>query len=439
MQQSSKRFRTLFCALAWLPCWAFWESLAHAQGYLTPSDVVMPPERASQEAVDLSASRGTLRLFGLDVFPHAAVTSMYDDNLFISHTNPVSDVEWTIAPGFTIVKGDVSTYLPGSVTLAQVRDLLDYSLVEDNARPQRFVGIDYTPAVNIFTEHGVNNNADQFAGFSAGYAFSRLAVGLDQDYSHVAEKNNEVGTRLTHDLYETRLRTRYELTDRTRIEVNGKYSLLDYPDPRYQGFQEVRNEDWFNRQVGAKVNAGIGAAFGFVFPEVQEDQTYEQVMVRGIYRISGKLDLRMTAGGEYRQYGNERDNTLSPVFSLAGIYQMSEKTVFTLDGHRMDYPSPFGDYNYVTLGVYGGVRQELVRGWSVSLSGGYDSIDYVYLLSGPSTSRTDGYFSLRASVEYEMNQHLRASLFYIRRQNDSTVDPYSYGNNMVGLQVAWRY
>ena len=54
----------------------------------------------------------------------------------------------------------------------------------------------------------------------------------------------------------------------------------------------------------------------------------------------------------------------------------------------MDYPSPFGDYNYETLGAYAGVRQELVGGWSVSLALGYDYTDYVYLLSGPSVNRS---------------------------------------------------
>jgi hypothetical protein len=439
MKRRSTLYSGLLALAVYLTAWCVCPIQLYGQGYLTPTDVVMPPEKASQESVDQSAAKASLRFLGLDVFPHATVTAMYDDNLFISHTRPVSDLEWMLAPGLTLIKGDVSTYLPGSVTLVQLRDLLDYSLVDDSARPQRFIGIDYTPSVNVFTEHGENNNVDQFAGLSAGYAFSRLAVGLDQDYSHVDEKNNEAGTRLTRDLYETRLRNRYELTDRTSLEVNGKYSLLDYPDPRYQGFQEVRNENWFNRQVGAKVNAGFGLAFGFVFPQVQSDQTYEQAAVRGVYRLSGKMDLRLTAGAEYRQYGSERSDTVSPVFSLAAIYQLSEKTIFTLDGHRMDYPSPFGDYNYQTLGVYGGVRQELVGGWSVSLSGGYDSIEYVYLLSGPNIGRSDGYFSLRASVDYEMHRRMKASIFYIRRQDDSTMHQYSYVDNMTGIQIGWRY
>lgn len=412
--------------------------LARGQGYLTPTDVVMPPEKASQEVVGQTAAKATLRFGGLDVFPHAAVSAVYDDNLFISHENTVSDLEWSLAPGLTMVAGDVSTYLPGSVTLSQVRDLLDYSLVEDSAKPQRFAGVDYTPSINLFTDHDANNNVDHFAGLSAGYAFSRLAVGLDQDFSRVADKANEVGSRVVRTLYETKLRTRYEFSDRSNLEVNGKYTGYDYAEARYQGFQEVKNEDWFNRQMGAKVSAGLGVVFGFVFPEINADQTYQQVLLRGIYRLTGKLDVRLMAGGEYREYENGRAATIDPVFGIAAIYQPSERTTLTLDGHRMDQPSPFGDYNYVTLGVYAGVRQTIVGSWSVGLSGGYDSIEYVRSRSSANGNRSDGYLSLRASVDYDMNSHIKWALFYILRQNDSTSQNYEYENNMVGLQVTWR-
>jgi len=324
------------------------------------------------------------------------------------------------------------------VTLSQVRDLLDYSLVEDSAKPQRFAGVDYTPSVNVFTEHGVNNNVDHIAGLSAGYAFSRLAVGVEQDYSRVADKANEVGTRIVRTLYETRLRARYEFSDRSRLEVNGKYTRYDYEQANYQGFQELRNEDWFNRQMGAKVSAGLGVVFGYVLPEGNANQTYQQVLLRGIYRLTGKLDVRMMAGGEYREFESGRPATLDPVFGVAAIYQPSERTTLTLDAHRMDQPSPFGDYNYVTLGAYAGVRQTVFGSWSVGLSGGYDNIEYVRSQSRASNTRSDGYLSLRTSLDYDMNSHVKASLFYIRRQNDSTSQRFEYENNMLGLQVAWR-
>ncbi len=427
----------ILVSLAALFGWLFCHALASAQVYLTPGDVVVP-ESASQAALDQSAGQATLRVAGLDVFPHADVTVLYDDNLLISHTNQLSDVEWTLSPGFTVVAGDVSTYLPGSITLAQLRGLLDYSLVEDSAKPQRFVGVDYTPSVNIFTDHSTYTDADHRAGMSAGYTLSKLALGLDQNYSRVAEKDNEIGSRVFQDLYETKLKSRYDLTDRSSFEVNATYTQLDYETSIYQGFQEFRNDDWYNRQVGAKATAGLGVVFGFVFPDVNANQTYQQLLLRGVYRLTDKTAIRLSAGGEYREYDG-RSDTLDPVISATGIYTPTENTTFTLDAHRFDSPSPYGDFNYVTLGVYAGVQQRLFGKWWVELTGGYDSIDYVSLQSGPSTERNDGYYSLRVSVNYQFSRHLNAMVFYTRREDDSSIDTFTYDNNMVGLQVGWRF
>jgi hypothetical protein len=424
-----------FCVLAGLCSLA----VAHGAEYVTPSDVVIPSENASQEALTQSAGQTTLRLAGLDFFPHVAATVMFDDNLLISPSDALSDVEWTVSPGLTVVAGDVTACLPGPITLNQIRGLLNYSLVQDSSKPQRFLGIDYTPAVNFFTDHSQYNNVDQTAGLSAGYAFSRLALGLDQDYSRLAVKDNEIGDRVTVSTYDTKLRTRYELTDRSSIEVNGRYYRLEYADPAYQGYQEFRNDDWFNREVGAKLALGLGLAFGFVSPDGAANQTYQQLLVRGVYRLTGKIELNSFLGVECREYDAGSGNTVDPVFSLSVIYQARPTTTITLEAHRRDEPSPTGDYNYQTLGFSAGVRQLLLGRLSAVLVGGYDNVGYNLLTSGVSNNRSDNYFLVQATLDYELNAHWMTTLFYVHRQDDSNIPTYTYANNMVGARVSWRF
>jgi len=414
-------------------------AIVHAAEYVTPSDVVLLPENASQQALNQSADKATLRFVGLDFFPHAAVTGMFDDNLLISPSHALSDVEWTLSPGLTAVAGDVTACLPGSITLNQIRGLLNYSLMLDSSKPQRFLGVDYTPAVNLFTDHSQFNNVDHVAGLSAGYAFSRLALGLDQDFSRLAVKDNEVGNRVTESTYDTRLRSRYELTDRSSFEINGRYYRLDYEDSTYQGYEEVRNDDWFNREVGEKLALGLGLAFGFVYPEGAANQTYQQVLVRGIYRLTGKIEINSFLGVEYREYDAGRDNTVDPVFSLSVIYQPTPTTTVTLEAHRRDEPSPTGLYNYQTLGFSAGLRQLLLGRLSAVLTGGYDNVGYDLLLPGASNNRSDDYFLAQASLDYELNAHWMTTLFYIHRQDNSNIPNFTYANNMVGARVTWRF
>jgi hypothetical protein len=427
-----------FCFLLSAFCFLFLAS-ALGQDYQVPTDVFVAPEQASQQALDQSLSRTSLRFWGLDLFPYATANTFYDDNILISHTRPISDVHWVFAPGLTVTAGDIATTVPGSVTLTQVRDLAYYSLMGDSSRPQRFVGVNYTPGFNFFTQNPQYNYIDQVENLSAGYNFSRLALGLDQNYAYQHVKSSNVGDLITIGQFDTKLRGRYELSDRSSVEANLRYYWLDYPSEPYQGYQEIRNEDWFNRLLGSRLEVGLGAAFGFAYPQNSPNQAYQDALVRAVYHASGKLDLRTSLGLELREYAADQANTLTPVFSISAAYQPRASTTFGLEAHRNEQPSYNSGYNYLTTGFNVGVRQQLSTPLSAGLTGGYDYIQYVYLGSGQGDHRVDNLFWIRASLNYEFNRHLTASLYYTMQEDDSSQRQYSYTDNIVGIQVEWRY
>jgi hypothetical protein len=412
---------------------------ARGQGYRTPSDVFVLPEKASEETLDQSISRASLRFEGLDLFPHVEVSSIYDDNVLISHTNAINDLRWTLAPGLTVTAGDVAGYVPGSVSLGQLRDLAYFSLLDESSVPQRFIGLDYTPGFNFFTLNPQLNYIDQVQGLAAGYAFSKLALGLDEDFTRMDVKDAGVGDLVTLLRFDTKLRSRYQLNDRSSVEVNALYDRLRYADGLYQGYDEVQNEDWFNRLVGAKLEAGIGAAFGIVYPQASANQTYQQGLVRGIYRLTSKLDFRASMGIEFRQYDSGQSATTEPVFSVSANYRPQASTTLTLEAHRRQEPSYTGTYNQETTGFNAGVRQQLSGGLSATLAGGYEDVTYLQVVSGPSNNRVDNTFWVRASLDYEFNRHLTGALFYTVQQDNSSNANYSYTDNMVGVRAVWRY
>src|SRR5262249_49077060 len=155
-----------------------------------------------------------------------------------------------------------------------------------------------------------------------------------------------------------------------------QYSNFSYEEPGYQAYSEFRNEDWFNRQIGSKLNVGFGATFGWLFPDGSPDQTFEQALVRGIYRLTGKVDVRASAGVEFRQYESGLSGTINPVFSISGIYQPTVSTTITLEAHERVEASPFQDYNTTVIGAYAGVRQQLFSRLYAGLVFGYDNIAY---------------------------------------------------------------
>jgi len=421
------------------PAGACVASCAWAAESLPLSTNPVPSPEAAQAILEQTARGETLRLMGLDLFPHAGARVTYDDNLFISHIGRENDVVCSLTPGLMLATGDVSQSLPGPVTLEQLRNLLYYSLADEATKPRRFLGVDYTPSINFYTEHNDLNNVDQLARLSAGYNFSRLTIGLDFDFTRAQVKDNSVGNLVTIAQYDARLRTRYDFTDVTSLEVDGEYFRFNYADPRFQGYQDFRNEDWLNRQFGEKLSAGLGAAFGYLEPENSPEQTYEQALVRAVYRLTGKSYLSASAGVEVRQFRTGAPDAVTPVFRVAGIYQPWVNTTFTLEAYRLQDPAPFNNLNYIELGAGAGVRQLLLNRWYAGLTAGYDNVQYNQIQQTQATVRTDNYWFAQLNLDYEFNPHWTATLFYTFSSDDSDVPTFSYYNDLVGARITWRY
>jgi hypothetical protein len=401
-------------------------------------EIIVPSEIASRETLRLSAEQSTLRFAGLDLFPHVSGMVNYDDNILISHINQMDDFVWTFSPGLTLAAGDVGAYLPGSVTLEQLRNLLYYSTVDDVSKPSRFFALDYTPSFNVYTVHSENDNTGQSAKFSGAYALTRLALSLDADFTDEYVKDTAVGDLIQVYRYDANLRSRYDLTDRTSLEINGLYNGYQYALPQYQGYNEIKNEDWLNRQFADRLNLGVGLGFGFVFPEASPDQTYQQLLARAIYRLTGKLYFNSALGVELREYGGGQSDTVKPLFSLTGTYDVREGTTLTLEAHRRDEPSFTAGQNVTELGASIGARQLLFGRLYATAYLGYDYYEYATTAAGGSTTRTDNYFFGRLRFDYEFNRHVTGSLFYTYYRDHSNDVIYSFDDNVVGLQLTWR-
>ena len=341
-----------------------------AEDAIKLSTEAVPSPAAAEAILDHTAHETTMRLGPLDLFPHAAVSVAYDDNLLITRADRLDDVEWSMAPGLMVALGDVSSSLTSPVSIDKLRGLLYYSLADNESRPRRFVGLDYTPTVNVYTDHSEFNNVDQAVRLSSGYNFSRMTVGLDFDFRYGQVKDNGVGNLVTIADYDARLRTCYDLSEITRFELNGEYLRLDYIEPDYQGYQDFRSDLWLDRQFDDKLSTAVGVALGYLQPEDDPEQTYEQVLVRGVYRLTGKSYLSASGGFEVRQFRTLADDAVRPVFSVTGVSQPWVNTTVTIEGHRREDTAPFEGQNYLQLGASANVRQRLLNRFSAGLGGG---------------------------------------------------------------------
>ena len=87
------------------------------------------------------------------------VRGVWDDNIFLSHTNKVSDFYFAIEPMITIGVGDVA------------------------GRNRSYLRLDYMPSAILFVDHSDQDAFNQLIILTGGYSSGRLTLTLYQDRS----------------------------------------------------------------------------------------------------------------------------------------------------------------------------------------------------------------------------------------------------------------
>lgn len=408
---------------------------------VTPEDIVAPSERAAREMLAKPPPKsGMVRYAGFELFPSVSSSIMYDDNINIQSGAAVeSDLIWSLAPGVTILGGNAGIELPPGITFGGLRSVARQPDLAFSGEPAKMLLLNYIPTIKIFADYDQYNTVDQLVQFTGIYSLARLILGLDQDYVKSLDTITDVGARTPSEIFTTRLSSMYQLNDRASFEVNGQYVNTSYEDPRFFGSRQWENQNWFNRQMSGKVNAGLGLRLGYWDVDGSESQTYQQVVLRAIYRFAEKMDVTATVGGEWRQYGGGAPGTLKPIFQIGANYRPVDATTIFLEMHRFQQTSASsGVQNYTDIAVSIGVRQRVFNKWFASVGGSYGVNNYYATQSGTSTSRSDTLYSARIGLDYQFTERWSAGAFYQYRGVSANVYP-GYDNNQVAIQGSWRF
>ena len=409
----------------------------------TPVSESAPTQDSANDLVrDLtgaSSKTGLLQWHNIKLFPRATVSALSDDNINIQTTAQESDIIWSLSPGGTILAGDPGVPIPEGTTVAGLRMLPRQPYFVPDAQPAKMFLLDYAPTFKYFDSHTQFDNVDEAALMTGVYSFSRLTLGLDQDYVKSKDVIYDVGSRTLYQNLNTRVTSKYDLTDRTSVEVNGEYRNTSYQETQLTGSREWVNQDWVNRQVFSKVTAGVGLRFEYWDINRNPSQTAEQVLARAVYYLAEKLQFTISVGPEWRQYASGSPGTLDPVLSLSATYHPRDSETVTLEGHRYQQVSAStGNENYTLTGFGIGIQQRFAARWFLGVSGGYDTAEYHATTPAAVATRTDNYLTGRIGLDYRFTGHWNAGLFYLYR-GDSPAQGAGYKDDQVGAQVSWAF
>jgi len=364
--------------------------------------------------------------YGLQI----TVRGVYDDNINISQTNQVSDYYFTIEPVLTLGVGDITAH-------------------EDN-----YIRFDYAPSLFLFADHSENDAVQQLIHLEGQHHFSRLTVTLGEEIAILdgtdlrslsdattpgSHANLDVSGRTKFETYNTRMNASYDLSGKTFLSTGFDSLITDYNSSSLFSSAMISENVFLNYRYSDKVVLGVGGTGGYDFvDDPNPDQTFEQANLRVTYQASGKISLNLSGGVEFRQFeGSSRSEYISPVFEISANYQPFDGTRFILSGSRHTYNSGvLAGQDFAETTITASLRQRLVQRFYFAVSGGYQNSDYFSTVSGVAANRQDDYYFIEPSLDFSITRFWTIGGYYLHRQNDSSLQPFSFDDNQVGFRTA---
>ena len=254
---------------------------------------------------------------------------VWDDNIFLSHTNKVSGYYFAIEPVITIGWGDIAGH------------------------SRSYLRIDYMPSGILFVDHSDQDAFNQYLHLSGGYSSGRWTLTLSEDIALLQSANlnsfydttglwanTDASAPTRTNIFYTRLSATYQLTG--KMSLSAEFESPSYAYPGNISNYTVSGGLYLNYELRPKLSVGIGGTFGYTWvDDPGTDQTYEQVNLRLSYEVTAKTSLYASGGVEFRQFDGNRDTYDSPVFEVGVGYRPFSGSNISLAAGRRIYPSGY--------------------------------------------------------------------------------------------------
>src|SRR5215475_7162648 len=356
------------------------------------------------------------------------VRGVWDDNIFLSHTDKTADYYFAIEPQLTLGFGDIE------------------------GRSRSYLRLDYMPSGILFVNHSDEDAFNQLIRLEGGYSTGRLRLSLTQDVALLQSANlnsfiDTTGlwantdasgpTRLN--IFTTRARAEYDLTG--KLFLQGELDSYTYFYPNNISDYTLSGGLYLYYRWLPKVSVGVGGTFGYNWvDDPTPNQSFEQVNGRLNYEVTAKLGLYASAGAEFSQFDGNRDTYTTPVFEVGLTYFPFDGSTFTLAAGRRIYNSGFEPgQDFTNTYVVGRFQQRLFHRLYVGLAAGYENADYFAADNDVNADRNDNYWFIEPSLDVLITRWLSAGVYYLHREDDSNVDFFSFDDNQVGVRATVRF
>jgi hypothetical protein len=382
------------------------------------STAPLAPVQGSEPAqVDDSKFRVHVRL-------ETSVT--FDDNIFIQPRQKQSDVYFGITPliaaGWGTFQADPSTVTGVTSRFPQVeaRGISGNSLL-----------FRYAPSATFFLHHSDQDAVNHDVMLGGHWTSEKLTLDAAGRFQTLSAPDIDVGNRINSQVTSGLFNANYQMTQKTSLD-----SRFALEHDSYQGgldSTDISLATILNYQVLPKTMVGVGTGFGFTTVESGQNQYYEQGLIHLRYLPTYKITLDGTIGIEVRQVVHGSDRT-TPVFEFSASYAAQDSTVIRLAvSRRTETSALFVDQDIERTTIEASIRQRFFQKVFVTLSGGFQHVDYVD--AGTAANRTDNYVYCGVESSLEVTKWLSMRAGYRYQDDDSSVGDFSFRRNLADFQI----
>gem|GEM_PF-6905084 len=406
------------------------EPVSETGGETSAEALNEPVWPAAETSDGLIAGGGVRTGWRKNVFPHFRFGGFYDDNIFISEFHRESDFIAFAGFGLRLGVGEVQAPL---YTLRETRNVPH--LYEAPPQPfGNYVLADYSGTYFAFADHSEQNAYDQDALLSAGWMGSKLSLGFEARFQSLSSPDIDVGRRVRRYITGLTGRAEYDLSPKTSLETDISFVSTQYRSNLDSN--EFLNENWLNLELTPKLKIAPGIGFGLLTIQESPDQPFGRALLRIVYDYSEKLAFNGRIGVEYRDLERGSGFRNNPVFGLGATYIPFESTTISMSAYRTAEASAvLAGADYTRTGVDLKVRQRFLQRFHVTLTGGYENLDYHAVSRASIPARSDDYVFGRASVAFDVTRWGTAEVFYNYQRDSSSHPGNSFTDNQVGIEI----
>lgn len=375
----------------------------------------------------------------------------YDDNLFLTTSQATlsaasrrgvsrDDVLFSVAPSVSLGYGDFLSRQTNYVEFDYTANVLLYAKNTDQDTVEHSINLQgayHFAQITLTLSQGVQllNSTD----LSTGSSGSALGAPSTTAGVTAGQVNLDASRRTGLDIYSTHVSANYALSDKTSFDLGADFSASEYET--LVSSETISGNAYFNYSPTGKITLGLGVTGGYtVQDQSAPDEFYQQLNLRLTYAATSKLNVSGSVGIEARETSGVGKATVNPIFDLTITYAPFDSTALSLAANRrIDTSAVLVGEDFDSTGFTFTISQSFFQRAHASLSLGYTHSSYVQNGLGATTNRDDDYYFVQPTLDYSIRDNISASVFYVHRQNASTLSGNGFRDNQIGARLSFSF